>query len=99
MPCHLNGNEKFHTIPHRFHRFARQYFDGGQADTAVPSGRGSKLFELNLYAMTFGQAKPQTESISEELAKRNERNAAAQASATAKRKETWAQKRPRPGHA
>ena len=96
-PCFLDGNDQYHTIPHRFHRFARQYFDGGQADTAKPSGRGSKLFELNLYAMNFGQAKPRTESVSEELAKRKARKAAAQASAAAKRKETWAQKRARSG--
>ena len=96
-PCFLDSMAKYHTIPHRFHRLTRQYFDGGQADTATPSGKGSKLYVLNMYAMTFGQAKARTESVSEELAKRKVRKAAALASAAAKRKETWAQKRARSG--
>ena len=57
----------------------------GQTDTAVPTGRGSKLYELNLYAMTLGRAKQRTVSLEDELAKRAERKAAELARAASKR--------------
>jgi hypothetical protein len=60
-PCLLGGIcARYHTIPHSLRTLQRQHFDGGQADTAVPSGRGSKLYELNLYAVTLGRAKEHT---------------------------------------
>jgi len=69
----------------------------GQTDTAVPTGRGSKLYELNLYAMTLGRAKQRTVSLEDELAKRAERKAAELARAASKRRETWADKRRKSG--
>jgi hypothetical protein len=67
---------EYHTIPHRFDPVATRHFDGGQADTATPTGKGSKLYALNMYAMTFGRPKPRTESLEDELAKRAARKAA-----------------------
>ena len=96
-PCFLDGMSQHHTIPRRLHSLQRRHFDGGQADTAVPSGKGSKLYEFNLYAMTFGRPKERTLSVSDEIAKQGARRAAALASANAKRQETWADKRARHG--
>ena len=92
-PCFLGGMSEYHTIPHGFRSLQRTCFDGGQADTATPSGRGSKLYELNLYAMTLGRAKERTVSLDDELAKREETKAANLAKAASKRRETWADKR------
>ena len=96
-PCFLDGMSEYHTIPHRFcsESSARTHFEGGQAVTAVPTGRGSKLYELNMYAMTLGQAKQRTVSLEDELAKRAERKAVDLARAASKRRETWADKRRR----
>ena len=96
-PCFLDGMSEYHTIPHRFRSSARTHFDGGQADTAVPTGRGSRLYELNMYAMTLGRAKQRTVSLEDELAKRAERKAADLARAASKRRETWADKRRKSG--
>ena len=96
-PCFLDGMSEYHTIPHRFRSSARTHFDGGQADTAVPTGRGSRLYELNMYAMTLGWAKQRTVSLEDELAKRAERKAADLARAASKRRETWADKRRKSG--
>ena len=73
-PCFLDGMSQYHTIPRRFHRWQQQHFDGGKADKIVPSGEGSKLFELNLWAMTFGRAKERTMSVADELAARRARH-------------------------
>ena len=96
-PCFLDGMSKYHTIPHSFRSLQRQHFDGGQADSAVPSGKGSKLYELNLYAMTLGRAKERTVTLDDELAKRAETKAANLAKAALKRRETWADKRAKSG--
>ena len=96
-PCFLDGMSEYHTIPHRFRSSTRTHFDGGQTDTAVPTGRGSKLYELNLYAMTLGRAKQRTVSLEDELAKRAERRATELARAASKRRETWADKRRKSG--
>lgn len=71
-PCFLDGMSRFHTIPHRFHIWQRQ-FQGGKVDKAVPCGEASKLYELNVWAMTFGRAKERTVSVNHELAARQER--------------------------
>jgi len=96
-PCFLDGMSEYHTIPHWFRSSARTHFDGGQADTAVPTGRGSRLYELNMYAMTLGRAKQRNVSLEDELAKRAERKAADLARAASKRRETWADKRRKSG--
>ena len=94
-PCFLDGMSTHHTIPHRFRSLQRQHFDGGQSDTATPSGKGSKLYELNLYAMTLGRPKERTVSVSDELAKKRATKGVEYKAAAAKRRETWAQKRAR----
>ena len=98
-PMFLRGGSEFNTIPHE-HRAASRHFDGGQTDTATPTGKGSKLYALNMYAMTFGRAKPRTESLEDELAKRAARKAAYYAKAASKRRATYAHnanaKRPKP---
>jgi len=42
-PIFLDGMSEYHTIPHMFSNF-----EGGQTDTETPTGRGSKLYALNL---------------------------------------------------
>ena len=97
-PCFLGGNSaKFHTIPYSLRYLQKRHFDGGQTDTAVPSGRGSKLYELNVYAMTLGRAKERTVTLDDELAKRAATKAANLATAASKRRETWADKRAKSG--
>ena len=96
-PCFLDGMCEFHTIPRRFASSQRRHFEGGQADNAIPTGRGSKLYELNLYAMTLGRAKERTVTLEDELAQRKARKAADLARAASKRRETWADKRARSG--
>ena len=96
-PCFLDGMCEFHTIPRRFASSQRRHFEGGQADNAIPTGRGSKLYELNLYAMTLGRAKERTVSLEDELAQRKARKAADLAKAASKRRETWADKQARSG--
>jgi hypothetical protein len=88
---------KHHTIPHSLRSLQQRHFDGGQTDTAVPSGRGSKLYELNLYAMTLGRAKDRTMTLDDELAKQAATKAANLAKAASKRRETWANKRSKSG--
>ena len=92
-PCFLDGKSNFHTIPHFFASSSRRHFEGGQTDTATPTGRGSKVYELNLYAMTLGRAKERSISYEDELAQRKTRKAADLARAASKRRETWADKR------
>ena len=93
-PCFLGGmSAKYHTIPHSLRSLQRQHFDGGQTDLAMPAGKGSKLYELNLYAMTLGRAKERTVTLEEELANRAETTAANLATAASKRRQTWADKR------
>ena len=89
--------DEFHTITRRLHKFTKQHFEGGQADTAKASGRGSKLYELNLYAMTLGRAKQRTVSLGEELSKCAEKKAAYREKAASKRRESAATKRPKSG--
>jgi len=96
-PCFLDGMCEYHTIAHRFASSQRRHFEGGQADNAIPTGRGSKLYELNLYAMTLGRAKERTVSLEVELAQRKARKAADLARAASKRRETWNDKRARSG--
>ena len=98
-PCFLDDINEFHTIPHRLCNLTKQHFEGGQADTAKASGRGSKLYELNLYAMTLGRAKQLTVSLRYELSKCAEKKAAYQAKAASKRRESAATKRPKFGRA
>ena len=97
-PCFLGGmSAKYHTIPHSLRSLQRQHFDGGQTDLAMPAGKGSKLYELNLYAMTLGRAKERTVTLDEELAKRAATKAANLAKAASKRRQTWADKRAKHG--
>ena len=97
-PCFLGGmSAKYHTIPHSLRSLQKRHFDGGQADSAVPSGKGSKLYELNLYAMTLGRAKDRTVTLDDELAKQAATKAANLAKAASKRRETWANKRAKSG--
>ena len=91
-PCFLDGISKHHTIPYRFRSLQRRHFDGGETDTAAHIGKGSKLYELNLYSMSLGRPKERTVSVSDELADKCARKAEL-ARAAAKRRETWAQKR------
>ena len=91
-PYFLDGSAH-HTIPHRFEASKRQHFDGGSVDTAVPSGKGSKLYQLNMFAMTFGRAKDRIISVQDEIAARKASKAKAQAATTAKKQATWAAKR------
>ena len=86
-PIFLAGMSEYHTIPHLF-RTVPQHFDSGQTDTATPTGRGSRLYALNMYTMTFGRAKQRTESLEEELAKRAARKAAYYAKAASTQRET-----------
>ena len=92
-PNFLDGVSAHHTIPHRFEASKRQHFDGGSVDTAVPSGKGSKLYQLNMFAMTFGRAKDRIISVQDEIAARKASKAKAQAATTAKKQATWAAKR------
>jgi hypothetical protein len=64
----LDGMSQHHTIPRRFHSLEKRHFEGGHTDKAVPSGEGSKLYELNIWAMTISRAKERTQSVAEELA-------------------------------
>ena len=98
-PCFLDGKTNHHTIPHRFRPMERRHFDGGQTDTAAHIGKGSKLYELNLYAMTLGRPKERAVSVADELANKRARKAAELARAAAKRQETWAAKRRASGSA
>ena len=96
-PLFLDGMSEHHTIPHRFHSMQQRHFDGGKADTARPTGKGSKLYELNLYAMTLGRAKPRTEPMEDELAKRDARKADRAQAAASKRRDTREDKRQKSG--
>ena len=98
-PCFLDGKPNHHTNPHRFRPMERRHFDGGQTDTAAHIGKGSKLYELNLYAMTLGRPKERAVSVADELANKRARKAAELARAAAKRQETWAAKRRASGSA
>ena len=64
----------------------RRHFDGGQTDTAAHIGKGSKLYELNLYAMTLGRPKERAVSVADEFANKRARKAAELARAAAKRR-------------
>ena len=69
-PCFLDGMSEYHIIQHRYQSLTKLYFDGGQAaqaDTQRPTGKGSKLYELNFFAMNLGRAKQCTESLKDEL--------------------------------
>ena len=92
-PCFLDGKSNHSTIPYRYRSLERRHFDGGQADTAAHIGKGSKLYELNLYAMSLGRPKERTVSVADELANKRARKAAELARAATKRQETWAEKR------
>lgn len=59
---------QYHTIPRRFSHHEARHFAGGKSDRAVPCGDASKLYELNVWAMTCGRAKERTVSIQDELA-------------------------------
>ena len=98
-PCFLDGMSEYHTIPHRFRNFTRQHFDSCLSDTANPTGRESKLYELNLYAMTLGRAKQRTVSLQDELVKRDGRKTASLAKRpmpASKRQETLADELKKP---
>ena len=43
---------------------------GHLVEKAVPCGERSKLYELNIWAMTFGRAQERTVSVPDELAAR-----------------------------
>ena len=79
-PCFLDGMSRFHTIPRRFQVWQRQ-FQGGKVDKAVPCGEESKLYDLNVWAMTFSRAKERTVSVPDELAARQARKKGKQGSA------------------
>lgn len=72
-PCFLDGMSQHHTIPRRFHSLEKRHFEGGHTDKAVPCGEGSKLYELNIWAMTISRAKERTQSVAEELAAKEEK--------------------------
>jgi hypothetical protein len=67
-PCFLDGISQYHTIPRKFSHHEVRHFAGGGADKAVPCGDASKLYELNVWAMTCGRAKERTVSVQDELA-------------------------------
>ena len=67
-PCFLDGMLQYHTIPHRFQCSVLRHFDGGKADKAKLCEDGSKLYELNIWAMTLGRPRERTLSVAEELA-------------------------------
>ena len=90
--CSLDGKGNHPTIPYRYRSLERRHFDGGQTDTAAHIGKGSKLYELNLYATSLGRPKERTVSVADELANKRARKAAELARAAAKRRETWAEK-------
>jgi len=90
--CYFDGKDH-PTIPYRYRTAERRHFDGGQTDTAAHIGKGSKLYELNLYAMTLGRPKERAVSVADELANKHARKAAGLARAAVKRRETWAEKR------
>ena len=71
--CFLDGISQYHTIPRLFEGLQRQHFDGGKADKAVPVGEGSKLYELNVWAMTLGLGKERTVTVQAELEARSAR--------------------------
>ena len=64
----FDGTSQYHTIPRRFSHHEARHFAGGKADKAVPCGDASKLYELNVWAMTCGRAKERTVSVQDELA-------------------------------
>ena len=66
-PCFLDGISQYHTIPHRFQSSAQRLFDGGKADKAKPCGEGSKLYELNIWAMRLGGPRERTVAVAESL--------------------------------
>ena len=66
--CFLDDMSQYHTIPHRFQSSAQRHFDGGKADKAKLCEDGSKLYELNIWAMTLGRPRERTVSVAEELA-------------------------------
>ena len=71
-PCHLDVLSRYHTIPHRFHSMEKRHFEGGQrAVPCVPCEEGSKLYKLNIWAMTLGRSKERAVSVAEELAARD----------------------------
>ena len=88
--------DEFRTIPYRLHNCTK-HFEGGLANTAKANGRGSKLYELNLYAMTLGRAKQLTVSLRYELSKCAEKKAVYQAKAASKLRESAGTKRPKSG--
>ena len=51
-----------------FKHSAHLHFDGGKADRAKPCGDGSKLYDLNIWAMTLGRPRERTVSVAEGLA-------------------------------
>ena len=67
-PCFFDGKSQYHTIPRRFSHYEARHFAGGKADKAVPGGEASKLYELNVWAMTCGRAKERIVSVQDELA-------------------------------
>ena len=97
-PCFLDSKSNHHTVPYRFLSLQRLHLDGGETDTAAHISKGSKLYELNLYAMHLGRPKERTVSVSEELANKRARKDAELTRAAAKRRETWAEKRRRQQH-
>jgi len=92
-PCFFDGKSNHHTIPYRLRSLESRHFEGGQTDTAAHIGKGSKLYELNLYAMTLGRPKERAVSVADEVANKHARKAAGLARAAVKRRETWAEKR------
>jgi hypothetical protein len=58
--CFFDGISQYHTIPRKFSHHEVRHFAGGRADKAVPCGDASKLYELNVWAMTCGRAKERT---------------------------------------
>ena len=53
--------------------FAEAVFDGGKADKAVPVGEGSRLYELNIWAMALGLGNERTVTVQAELEARSAR--------------------------
>ena len=64
----LDGMSQYHTIPHRCQSSAQRHFDRGKAYKAKPCCEGSKLYELNIWAMRLGRPRERTVAVAEELA-------------------------------
>jgi hypothetical protein len=70
IPCFINGNTH-PTIPYKFKN--SRILGSASADTQLDSGNGSRLYEVNLWLWRYGRGQPQTMSIDEAEAARQDR--------------------------